>query len=51
MRLYSGKARALGTTHIPRRGRGVHLEGKEVPVFIGPQGRKEKGRGVGDFQI
>ena len=37
MRLYSGKARALGTT-----GRGVDLEGKEVPVFIGPQGRKEK---------
>jgi hypothetical protein len=43
MRLYSGKARALGTTHIPRRGRGVDLEGKEVPVFIGPQGGKEKG--------
>ena len=42
MRLYSGKARALGTTHIPRRGRGVDLEGKEVPVFIGPQGGKEK---------
>ena len=38
-----GKARALGTTHIPRRGRGVDLEGKEVPVFIGPRGRKEKG--------
>jgi hypothetical protein len=50
MRLYSGKARALGTTHIPCRGRGVNHEGKEVPVFIGPQGRKEKG-GVGDFQI
>jgi hypothetical protein len=50
MRLYSGKARALGMTHIPRRGRGVDLEGKEVPVFIGPQGGKEKG-GVGDFQI
>ena len=29
-------------THIPRRGRGVDLEGKEVPVFIGPQGGKEK---------
>jgi hypothetical protein len=42
MRLYSGKARALRMTHIPRRGRGVDLEGKEVPVFIGPQGRKEK---------
>jgi hypothetical protein len=41
MRLYSGKARALGTTRIPRRGRGVDPEGKEVPVFIGPQGRKE----------
>jgi hypothetical protein len=43
MRLYSGKARTLGTTHIPRRGRRVNLEGKEVPVFIGPQGGKEKG--------
>jgi hypothetical protein len=42
MRLYSGKARALGTTHIPRRGRGVDLEGKEFSVFIGPQGGKEK---------
>jgi hypothetical protein len=50
MRLYLGKARALGTTHIPHRGRGVDLEGKEVSVFIGFQGRKEKG-GVGDFQI
>jgi hypothetical protein len=44
MRLYSGKARALGTTHIPRRGRGVDLEGKKFPVFIGPQGGKEKGK-------
>ena len=43
MRLYSGKARALGMTHIPRRGRGVNLEGKEDPIFIGPQGGKEKG--------
>jgi hypothetical protein len=50
MRLYSGKARALGMTHIPHRDKGVDLEGKEVPVFIGPQGGKEKG-GVGDFQI
>jgi hypothetical protein len=50
MRLYSGKARALGTTHIPCRGRGVDLEGKGVQVFIGPHGGKEKG-GVGDFQI
>jgi hypothetical protein len=49
MRLYSGKARALGTTHIPRD-RGVDHEGKEDPVFIGPQGGKEKGE-VGDFQI
>ena len=51
MRLYSGKARALGTTHIPRRGRGVDLEGKEFPVFIGPQGGKEKGeiRGFPDL--
>jgi hypothetical protein len=37
-------------THIPCRGTGVDLERKEVPVFIGPQGRKEKG-GVGDFQF
>jgi hypothetical protein len=51
MRLYLGKARALGMTHIPGRGRGVDLEGKEVPVFIGPQGRKEKRRELGDFQI
>jgi hypothetical protein len=50
MRLYSGKARTQGTTHIPRRGRGVDLEEKGVPVFIGPQGGKEK-VGVGDFQI
>jgi hypothetical protein len=50
MRLYLRKARALGTTNIPCRGKGVDLEGKKVPVFIGPQGRKEKG-GVGDFQI
>jgi hypothetical protein len=51
MRLYSRKARALGTTHIPRRGRGVDLEGKEFPVFIGPQGGKEKGeiRGFPDL--
>ena len=42
MRLYSGKARALGTTHIPCRVRGVDLKGKEDPVFIGPQGGKEK---------
>ena len=47
MRLYFGKARALGTTHIPCRGRGVDLEGKEVPVFIGPQGGKEKGESRG----
>ena len=32
---------------IPRRGRGVDLEGKEVPVFIGPQGGKEKGESRG----
>jgi hypothetical protein len=51
MRLYLGKARALGTTHIPCRGRGVDLEGKEFPVFIGPQGGKEKGeiRGFPDL--
>jgi hypothetical protein len=47
MRLYSGKARALGMTHIPCRGRGVDLVGKEVPVFIGTQGRKEKGESRG----
>ena len=28
-------------------GRGVDLEGKEVPVFIDPQGRKEKGESRG----
>jgi hypothetical protein len=50
MRLYSGKARALGTTHIPCRSRGVDLKGQGVPVFIGSQGGKEK-EGVGDFQI
>jgi hypothetical protein len=51
MRLYLAKARALWMTHIPRRGRGVDLEGKEVPVFIGPRGRKEKGeyRGFPDL--
>jgi hypothetical protein len=37
-------------THNPCRSRGVDLKGKRVPVFIGPQGGKEKGR-VGDFQI
>jgi hypothetical protein len=50
MRLYLGKARALGMTHIPHRGRGVDLEGKEFPVFIGPQGERRRGR-LGDFQI
>ena len=29
-------------TCIPHRGRGVDPKGKEVPVFIGPQGGKEK---------
>jgi hypothetical protein len=37
-------------THIPCRDRGVDLEGKGVPVFIGPQGGMEE-VGVGDFQI
>jgi hypothetical protein len=50
MKLYSGKARALGMAHIPHRGRGVDLEGKEALVFIGPQWGKKKG-GVWDFQI
>jgi hypothetical protein len=50
MGLYWGKARALETTLIPHRGRGVNPEGKGVPVFIDPQGGKEK-EGVGDFQI
>jgi hypothetical protein len=50
MRLYSGKARALGMTHIPRRGRGVDHEGKGVPVFIGPQrGRRRRSRGFPDL--
>jgi hypothetical protein len=43
MRLYLGKARAVGMTHIPSRCRGVDHEGKGVPVFIGAQRRKEKG--------
>jgi hypothetical protein len=47
MRLYSGKAIALVMTLIPSRGRGVDLEGKEVPVFIGPLGGKEKGESRG----
>jgi hypothetical protein len=47
MRLYLGKARDLGMTHIPCRGRGVDLQGKEVPVFIGPQWGKEKGESRG----
>jgi hypothetical protein len=46
MRLYSGKARALGTIHIPCRGRGVDPEEEGVPVFIGPQGGKEKAQGI-----
>ena len=50
MRFYSGKARALGTTHIPHRGRGVYHEGKEVSVFIGPWGGGELGsRGFSDL--
>jgi hypothetical protein len=51
MRIYLGKARALGMTHISRRGRGVDLKGKGVPVFIGPQWGKEKGwsRGFPDL--
>jgi hypothetical protein len=48
MRLYSGKARALGVTHSPCRGRGVDLKGKGVPVFIFQGGKKG---GVGNFQI
>jgi hypothetical protein len=43
MRLYSGKDRALGTTRIPCRGRGIDPEGKGVSVFIGPERGKEKG--------
>jgi hypothetical protein len=31
-------------------GTGIDPEGKEVPVFIGPQGVKEK-EGVEDFHI
>jgi hypothetical protein len=51
MMLYSGKARALGTTHIPHRGRGVDPEGKGVPLFLGPQGGKgeEGSRGFPDL--
>jgi hypothetical protein len=43
MRLYSGKARALGTTHIPHSGRGVDPEGKGVPVFIALRGERRSG--------
>jgi hypothetical protein len=45
-----GKARALRATHIPHRGRGVDLKGKEFLVFIGPRGERRRGR-LGDFQI
>ena len=44
-RLYSGKARALGTTRIPCRSKGVDLEGKWDPPFMIPLGGKEEGRG------
>jgi hypothetical protein len=49
MRLYLGKARALGTTHIPRRGRGV--EGERGPSFYRPSGGKGEGgsRGFPDL--
>jgi hypothetical protein len=50
MRLYSGKARALGMTHIPCRGRGVEPKGKGVPVFIGPQRERRRGE-YRNFQI
>jgi hypothetical protein len=50
MRLYTGKVRALGTTQIPCRGRGVDHEGKEVPDFICHHGERRRW-GVGDFQI
>jgi hypothetical protein len=46
-----GKARALGMTHIPWRGRGVDLKGIGVPVFIGPQGGKEKGKSRGFLDL
>jgi hypothetical protein len=47
MRLYSGKARALGSTHIPHRGTGVDPEEKGSPVFIGAQGGKGNGESRG----
>ena len=34
-------------THIPHRDRGDDQERKGVPVFIGPQGGKEKGESRG----
>jgi hypothetical protein len=43
MRLYLRKARALGMTHIPRRGRGVNHKGKGVPVFIALRGERKRG--------
>jgi hypothetical protein len=42
-----GESQSSGATHIPHRGRGVDLKGKEVPIFIGAQGGKEKGESKG----
>ena len=47
MRLYSGKPELWGRLISHTWGRGVDLEGEEVPVFIGPQGGKEKGESRG----
>jgi hypothetical protein len=38
-------------THIPRRGKGVNFEGKEVPVFIGPQGGEGEGENGGFLDL
>jgi hypothetical protein len=48
MRLYLGKARALGTTHIPHRGMG---KGERGPRFYRPSGGKGEGgsRGFPDL--
>ena len=50
MRLYWGKPELWGRL-IPRRGRGVVLEGKEVPVFIGPQGGEGEGENGGFLDL
>jgi hypothetical protein len=42
-----GESQSSGDDSYPKQGRGVDLEGKEVPIFIAPQGGKEKGKSRG----